>query len=165
MADVDGISNFELADLAKKHKVDLKLEHIIMADQLQNIPLKRKMNLIINLQKSSQGGSHWVCLVIRGKNSFYCDSFGMDCDVNVLQYCRKSGIHLACNKYVIQDLKSVQCGLYCFGLIKYIDTEIIPSQYPREFQNKLLELSNNYINLYKPNRKQNDKIVYKYLGI
>lgn len=164
LTDLNGISNFELADLAKEQKVNLKLQNILMADQLQTTPLKKKMNLIINLQKSSQGGSHWVALIVRGKQAFYCDTFGMDCDTNVIQFCRKHKLHLACNKYIIQDLKSVQCGVYCFALIKYIETEEIP-KYPREFENNLLEICNNFVNMFVPNRKQNDKILYKYLDI
>lgn len=165
LTDEYGISNFELADLAKKEKVNLKLQDIMMADQLLTTPLKKKMNIVLNLQKSGQGGSHWVCFIVRGKQSFYCDTFGMDCDTNVIQFCKKHKLHLACNKYIIQDLKSVQCGIFCFALIKYVDTELIPSHYPREFENKLLELCNNFVNLFEPNRKKNDKILYKYLGI
>ena len=49
------ISNFELAKLAKKHKINLTLEDIISSDELQHRPLQNGP-CIINLQDSRGNG-------------------------------------------------------------------------------------------------------------
>lgn len=159
----DGISNYEILELATEQGVNLKLEDIIMADELTLKPLKKRMQLIINLQPKSQGGSHWVALIIHGKYALYCDSYGADPDANVVAYCKKHRLHLACNSYVIQHVKSTQCGRYCFALIKYIQEDLLVDA-PAEYKVRLYELANNFCNLYEGDCKKNDAILTKYLG-
>ena len=144
------ISNFDLVKLAKLHNVQLLLTNIIMADEMQNIKLNRNMNLIINLQDSSKNGSHWVAFIVKGKNAFYFDSFGAQPDNYVTQYCRKNGLQLGYNNYIIQDLNSTQCEIFCIALLKYITT------------NKsihLYEACDDFINIFNHNTKHNDKIL------
>ena len=152
------ISNFELAKLAKKHKINLTLEDIISSDELQHRPLQNGP-CIINLQDSRGNGTHWTAFIIHIKQCLYFDSFGAFPDRNVIDYCRKHKLKLAFNTYIIQDLDSTQCGLFCFKLIKYVYTNTINEDIPREFENKLLELANDYINLFVANPKHNDKIL------
>ena len=158
-----GITNLELHRLAQDENIDIPMHYICTNDALTNLKRKKKMNIILNLQNSNQGGSHWVALLVRGGHAFYCDSYGLSCDTNVTQYCIKNHLHLSCNSYIIQSQKSTNCGLYSYALIKYIERENIPNDIPRKYKNELLELCNNYINLFVPNRNTNDLILKKYL--
>ena len=144
------ISNFDLVKLAKSHNVQLELNEIIMADELVNIASKRNMNLIINLQDSSQNGSHWVCLIIKGKNAFYFDSFGAKPDTYVTQYCRQNGLRLGYNNYIIQDLSSTECGVFCIALLKYL---------ANNNKKELYKTSDEFIDIFNNNTKDNDKLL------
>ena len=157
-----GITNLELHRLAQEENVDIPMHYICSSDELTNLKRKKKMNIILNLQNSNQGGSHWVALLVRGGQAFYCDSYGLSSDTNVTQYCIKNHLHLSSNSYIIQSQKSTNCGLYCYALIKYIERENIPTDIPHKYKNELLELCNNYINLFVPNRNTNDSILKKY---
>jgi hypothetical protein len=89
--------------------------------KLKAIPPKSG-NFIINLQSSSQGnGTHWVCLAIRGKQSFYCDSFGVLMPQEIIAFCKRiPKSHLGYNDFGFQHIKSETCGWYCVGLLIYL---------------------------------------------
>ena len=144
------ISNFDLVKLAKSHNVKLELKDIIMADELLNIKLKRNMNLIINLENSTGQGTHWVCLIIKGKNAFYFDSFGAKPDTYVTRYCRLNELRLGYNNYIIQDLNSTQCGIFCIALLKYLRTNK---------SKNIFDSSNEFIDIFNNNTKDNDKLL------
>ena len=144
------ISNFDLVKLAKSHNVKLELKDIIMADELLNIALKRNMNLIINLEDSTGQGTHWVCLIIKGKNSFYFDSFGAKPDTYITRYCRLNGLRLGYNNYIIQDLSSTECGIFCIALLKYLRTNK---------SKNIFDSSNEFIDIFNNNTKDNDKLL------
>ena len=36
---------------------------------------------------------------------------------NVIAFCKKKKIHLYYNKFIVQDLHSEVCGIYCLGLL------------------------------------------------
>ena len=163
MSSSSGISNYELADLAKKHKINLKLENIIMKDELTNFKLKNKMNFIVNLQSTNKSGTHWVALIIRKKYALYCDSYGVIPDTSILKYCVNNNLHLGYNNYIFQDLFSTNCGLYAFALIKYIEMNRMPRD--KIYENNLYELGNNFVNLFVGKTKQNDSILKQFLKI
>ena len=156
------ISNYQLLHMAKQDRIKLI---IIMADELVNLKLSKRMNIILNLQDSSKGGSHWVSLVVIDNNAMYFDSYGAGCDQYVLTYCRKHKLRLGINTYIIQDLKSTECGLYSYGFIKYIVNENIIKGIPREFKENLFELANDYINMFVPETEDNDDILFEYIGL
>ena len=81
------ISNYQLMQMANEDRIKLI---IIMADELVNVKLLPKLNIILNLQDSSKGGSHWVGLVIIDNHAMYFDSYGAGCDQYVITYCRLS---------------------------------------------------------------------------
>lgn len=160
------ISNFDLVKLAETYKIKLTLTDVISSNHLINIKLKKFMNIIINLESSEKGGSHWVLLIIRDNLAFYFDSFGASPDNYVIKYCSKFKLKLAMNNYIIQDLKSTECGIFCLGLLVYIKNERVLPKKLREFKNEILyELCNNYCNMFSMETKQNDKILYDYLNL
>ena len=156
------ISNTELEELCKRKKIQLNA--VVIANELINIPKTKSMNIIVNLDTMGQQGTHWVALVVRDNQAFYFDSFGAKCDNYVVEYCRRNRLNLAINVYIVQDLKSTECGLFCVALFKYLKTGKIPKGIPREFpRNRLLELCNDFINLFEPDTRENDGILYQLL--
>jgi hypothetical protein len=117
------LSNFDLEELSEHY--GFPLSKVLMKDELKVVPPKSG-NFIINLQSSSQGnGTHWVCLAIRGKQSFYCDSFGVLMPQEVITFCKRiPKSHLSYNDFGFQHIKSETCGWYCVGLLIHIPTWI-----------------------------------------
>jgi len=154
------ISNYDLEQLFVKYKIPMTNDDIIMSNQLKNRPLKNGA-IIINLDNPINNGSHWVCVYINlhEKLAFYFDSYGALCDRYIITYCKKHKLSLAYNRYIIQSLKSTECGIYCFKLIKFIFSEAINTDVPREFESNLLEICNDYINLFVSDPYENDAIL------
>jgi hypothetical protein len=113
------LSNFDLEELSEDYGFGLKT--VVMKDELKAIPAKSG-NYIVNLQSSNQGnGTHWVCLAIRGKQSFYQDSFGVLMPQEVIAFCKRiPKSHLGYNDLGYQHIKSETCGWYFVGLLIHI---------------------------------------------
>ena len=91
-----------------------------MKDEL---PKKRRDgNYIINLESSTQGdGSHWTCLILRGKNALFCDPFGAPPSQEVVNYVHlRKGCRLGYTTRDIQAINSHNCGAFCLSLLVYI---------------------------------------------
>jgi hypothetical protein len=111
------LSNFDIEDLSKHY--GFPLTQVLMKDELKH---SKNGNYIINLQWSSQGnGSHWMALVVRGKECFYCDSFGMLMPQEVIAFCKRiPKSHLGYNDVGFQHIKAETCGFFAVGLLIYI---------------------------------------------
>ena len=151
---LDGLTNFELFDIAKANNI--KLDDVIMMDEIEQIKPKNNYNVIVNLQNSGQGGSHWICLIIRNKNWLYVDSFGGYPHLRIIKHCLKNNKNLGYSAYICQDLKAQTCGLYCLKCIQYLQTTK---------EKDLYSNANSYVNQYEPNRKLNEKLLYKNINI
>ena len=79
----------------------------------------------VNIDNGSLNGTHWTCFILRGKKSYYFDSFGGAPDKCLLKQLPKPIVY---HNYIIQDMNSRLCGscyLYFFYLIEranYYDT-------------------------------------------
>ena len=63
----------------------------------------------VNLDKGSQGGTHWTCFYIKDHKSFYFDSFGGQPANFILNQLPKPIIY---HTFIIQDMNSKFCGSY-----------------------------------------------------
>ena len=152
MPPFDGLTNFELQDIA--HKNNIKLDLVIMMDELLTLK-KQNYNLILNLQDTGVGnGTHWICLITRGNNALYIDSFGGFAHPTVIKWCLYNDLHLGFSNYICQSLKSQRCGYYSLQAIKQIQDATAQNLYDK---------GNAYVNLYEPSRKANEKIVMQKL--
>jgi len=144
------LTNFELIKLAKRRII--KLENVIMKDELKNMKRKSKLNIIINLQSSKVGnGTHWVCLIIEKNNAMYFDSFGAIPPIEVIKYCK--GLKLGYNSYIVQDMNSTECGNYCLAFLEY-------NQNSKE---SLFKAANSFVNMFEHDTTLNDDILDDYM--
>jgi len=112
------LSNFDLDDISKKMKIPIT--EIIPKDQL-----KGKLSdgrYIINLENTGQSGSHWVCFLKHNNIVYYFDSFGVYPVQQLVNICNKYKYELFYNLTQIQDKKSILCGWFCLGFLKYLQT-------------------------------------------
>ena len=145
------ISNCELIDLANQYGIKI---NVIMNNEIKEYPLVNCCH-IINLENDNETGSHWVCCIMKNGQKLYCDSFGCVPSLEVEKYLHKSKSKYMFNNRIIQDLHSVECGLFSLALIIYVD----------KFYNKtndLFECANEFYELFDHNNlKNNDKIIKK----
>lgn len=146
------LSNFDLMDIAKHYNI--QLHEVCMKDEL---PARIKNgNYIINLQSSIDdegnlnGGSHWTCLIVKNKQSFFFDPFGAYPSAEIQDYIKKRrGCKFGFNNKIIQDLKSDLCGYFCISLLLYC----------KRHKGNLFELAEKYTEIFDENTKLNDNIL------
>ena len=64
----------------------------------------------VNIDDGSQGGSHWICFIVKDNKSYYFDSFGGQPEKFLLSQLPKPIIY---HNYKKQDKNSKFCGSYC----------------------------------------------------
>ena len=79
---------------------------------------------IMNLNTSSEPGSHWTCYYSNGDNVFYFDSFGEPPPIELLKYL-KSDLEFSKdlpvikrNALTVQHDQSSECGSLCLFVLK-----------------------------------------------
>jgi len=147
------LSNFQLEDMAKQLNIPIK--QISMKDELPEY--REEGNYIINLESTYQGrGTHWTALVVQPNISFYFDAFGELPSVEVEDFAKQNKKPLYFNNWIIQDINSSLCGFYCIAYLKYV-TEYRKTK-------PLQVISNDFINLFRDNTRENGEILKKYLS-
>jgi len=83
---------------------------------------QRPCALIVNTDKSTKPGEHWVAIFLSDNGSAeYFDSFGlMPIHNEILMFLRKNKIkNLIYNSNQIQSITSNTCGAYCVLFVKF----------------------------------------------
>ena len=123
---IEPLSNFDIIDICKKLKIQ-NFKGVYMRNEILGKASKNEC-LILNTDHSSNGGTHWTCLFVRGNTCFYFDSYGFPPPLEVEKYCHdvKNGHY---SSFKIQELNGnptelgtsslaekldrVGCGHYC----------------------------------------------------
>ena len=71
--------------------------------------------MVINIDHSSNEGTHWTCLFIKDGVSFYFDSFGFEPPLEVNQYLAHGKRFYT--SFPIQKMNEVICGHYCIYVL------------------------------------------------
>ena len=102
---------------------------------------------VINLDKHSDIGTHWVALWVNINNVTYFDSFGVEHIPKEIKTFIKNK-NVKTNIFRIQAYDSIMCGYFCIAFIDFM------------FKGKSLT---DYTNLFSPNDfKKNDDTILKY---
>jgi hypothetical protein len=146
------LTNVDITEIAQHY--GFQLSGVYMKDELSHIK-PQAGNYVINLQSSTEGnGTHWVAMIIQGKNCFYSDSFGITPPIEVIQFCKRfKGSHLAFSEMESQHLNASTCGWYACGLLIYI------SHNP---QKEFYKACGEYINQFSYDTIQNNTILKSY---
>ena len=127
----------------------IKLHGIYMKDELPS--LIQDGNYIINLESSTEGnGKHWTCLIIHNQDAFFFDPFGASPSIPVVYFCK--GHRLAFNNWIIQNIKSSNCGWYCVALLLFLSQHNITNR-------NFYALCNMFSNGFYSNTSRNDPIL------
>lgn len=82
------------------------------------LPVKRSIGIyIVNEDRSSQGGSHWIAIHItpRGERNIYFDSYGRKAEHEEFKHFL--GRSYAHNKKRLQHMLSTSCGQWCMYFV------------------------------------------------
>ena len=143
------LSNFDFERLAEFY--NLPLVAITMKDEL---PEKVDNGCyIINLQSSTSGnGTHWLGLFIHKNNAYYFDSYGAPPSVEIMKFVKKrKGCHMYYSNFIIQDLKSQNCGWYALAFLLWCYSYVL-------FSKDMKNMFNEFVKSFVDDTKENDKI-------
>ena len=96
------LPNFELSTYARELEIS-NSKGVFMRDTLPRQPLSVECG-IINLNTSSQRGSHWVCYYRNKSNRIYFDSYGQITPVEIQRYL-KTGIEFAVVRKLYREIQ------------------------------------------------------------
>ena len=145
------LSNFDLENICNEYNVPLI--GVFMKDELASLK-QQNGSYIVNLQSSTDGnGSHWTGLVIKDKEAFYFDSFGAPPSVEIVKFIKKrKACHLGFNNWIIQDLKSENCGYFCCALLIYIKNNL-------KNKDSLFKVADGFIDGFEDDTRKNDSVL------
>ncbi len=89
--------------------------------------------------------------------SYYFDSFGAPPPNEIILFSKKrKSQHLLYSNWIIQDLKSENCGWYCLGFLLYMW---------KNRQNKnIKEVFNQFVNNFQDDTLRNDEILKQFFA-
>ena len=111
-------------DFIKKYNLKNDTMNEFQLQRNYNYPLYPRDSKIysdrgsVNIDNGAQGGTHWVCFIMKDKKSYYFDSFGGNPDKFLLNQLPKPIIF---HNYKIQDIKSKLCGSNCLNFLYLIE--------------------------------------------
>lgn len=114
MNKIEPLSNFQIIDKCKELQIK-NFKGVFMRDELISEGADNEC-LILNIDHSSNNGTHWTSLFIRGGVCYYFDSYGFPPPKEVIKYCDKfSQRHY--NTFKIQKSGQVICGHFCIYVL------------------------------------------------
>ena len=148
------ITNFDLEKFARFYK--LPLVAISMKNELPTKP--KEGCYIVNMQSSTDGsGTHWVAFFFFKNICYYFDSFGAPPPVEIINFIKKEkGSHLLFNNYIIQNIKSSNCGYFSLAFLLYM--------YANRQKSNLKEVFNEFVNNFADDTTKNDDILKSFFA-
>ena len=142
-------------DIDEILKNSTKFKGAFPCDQIPKFP-DNEYSVIINVDNSTLGGSHWTALVIRGNNAYYFDSFGRFYDNNSFPVDYKENLSKICigkkivfNKKVLQGFHSNTCGEFCIYFIKQLERNVPLTRMFNDFTENLKINDSKILRLFK----------------
>ena len=89
----------------------LKFGGVLALDELPSRP--RNMAYIINLDPSTEPGSHWVAIFFEKGKAEYFDSYGLPPPKEIANFLKKNSYQYTCNCQQLQHVRTAVCGQYC----------------------------------------------------
>ena len=116
-----GLSNFDIIKLVQHLKIP-DFRGVFMRDTLPDKPREKECG-ILNLNKSSEPGSHWVAFFKDGDKRIYFDSFGQVVTSELSKYLKTSTEFsedkpvIQRNTDVVQKENETICGHLCLYVL------------------------------------------------
>jgi len=108
----DGMTNFEI--IKKAGKIELPNFRYFMRDELCKAICSKKECGVVNLNKSTQPGSHHTCYWVSGDKKYYFDSFGVIPPKELVKYLKSPIMY---STYQIQQYNDTNCSEWCLYML------------------------------------------------
>jgi hypothetical protein len=95
---------------------------VVGGKEIVTITLPTK--LIVNLENSYEGGSHWVGVYSDRRAVYYFDSYGAPPLQNVVDIATKTNRDIYYNDRVVQSSKSQPCGWFALAFLITLDNTV-----------------------------------------
>src|SRR5277367_1624235 len=110
---IEPLSNFQIIEKCQELKIR-KFKGVFMRDELKNRKASCNECMVINIDHSSNEGTHWTCLLIKNGVSYYFDSYGFEPMLEVKEHFKGSRFY---SSFPIQKMNEVICGHYCIYVL------------------------------------------------
>ena len=107
------MSNFQIIEKCKELKIQ-NFQGVFMRDELKRKKASNNECMVINIDHSSNEGTHWTCLFTKKGVSYYFDSYGFEPTLEVTEYSKEPRYY---SSYPIQKSNEVICGHYCIYVL------------------------------------------------
>lgn len=145
-----GLTNIEVEKLGKK-LLGSQFIGVYPADSIPSFSTLTNKSIIFNLSKHTQPGSHYIAVLFTKKAIFYFDSYGKKLtNKSIKNNLKRINLPIFYHTRSIQDPTSIFCGLFSLSYLHAI-------------QNKKMSPQSFYKMFKTSPKKQNDKIVTKFL--
>ena len=113
------MDNFTISKALNTHYVTkLNFKGCFSSDELKKLPkrVKEKSFFIVNLDKSNEPGSHWICIMLTPLlKNYYFDSYGLEPQLEEFKTFMSNTYTY--NKKTFQHQLSTACGQWCMYFI------------------------------------------------
>ena len=115
------LTNIDLLHYARILNIP-NFKGVYMRDQLKR-PLQNIECGIMNFNKSTQPGTHWVCWIKKNKSRIYFDSFGQHVLRELIKYLKTTHEFkekIPCikrNVVIVQHINTSECGAICLYVL------------------------------------------------
>ena len=136
------LTNFEIQ---KYYQNEPRFNGVYSRD---NLPKLKDGAYVINLDKYSDIGTHWLALYVMNNNVTYFDSFDVEHIPREIKAFIDRSLSITTNIFRIQAYDSIMCGYFCIGFIDFM------------LAGKTLT---EFTNLFSPNNfLKNDNVILNY---
>ena len=112
---IEPLSNIDI--VSKCQELQIKnFEGVFMRDEFKNHIPKNNECLILNIDVSSNDGTHWTCLFIKSNACYYFDSYGFPPPKEVAKYLEQFTKRYW-STFRIQKPDQVICGHFCIYML------------------------------------------------
>ena len=116
-----GLTNFDIIKLVHHLKIP-NFKGVFMKDELPTTPQKQECG-IVNFNKSTEPGSHWVAYFKDGEKRIYFDSFGQVIPTEIQKYLKtkeefqNDAPVIQRNTDIVQEPNTEICGHLCLYVL------------------------------------------------
>ena len=110
------LTNFEIQ---KYYQNEPRFNGVYSRD---NLPKLKDGAYVINLDKYSDIGTHWLALYVMNNNVTYFDSFDVEHIPREIKAFIDRSLSITTNIFRIQAYDSIMCGYFCIGFIDFMLT-------------------------------------------
>ena len=116
-----GLSNFDIIKIVQHLKIP-NFKGVFMRDELPSAPQNKECG-IVNFNKSTESGSHWVAYFKDGEKRIYFDSFGQVIPTEIQKYLKTKEEYqndapvIQRNTDIVQEPNTEICGHLCLYVL------------------------------------------------